>query len=173
MAAGTENSSSFSLMPTLSWSPEACVTVYCVQPDGELISDTVHVATDQPNPVLYLLSYSLYLKDKVLPTWCFQVSLKWSRETAHPGEQVLLTVTAAEPRFHLGVMVMGAHRDAPRADLSVRAKQVRWSVTFSPAWAFTEPAGLDVTYPSALLEDDTSISKTVTVACKGAGPKGF
>lgn len=53
MAAGTKNSSSFSLTPTLSWSPEACVTVYCVHPDGELISDTVHVATDQPNPVLF------------------------------------------------------------------------------------------------------------------------
>ncbi|XP_029686839.1 CD109 antigen-like [Takifugu rubripes] len=101
VAAGTGDSSSFSLMPTLSWSPEACVTVYCVHPDGELISDTVHVATDQPNPV----------------------SLKWSSETAHPGEQVSLTVTAAEPRFQLGVMVMGTHRDTPRADLSVRVKQ--------------------------------------------------
>eukprot|EP00066_Takifugu_rubripes_P028231 XP_011617497.1 PREDICTED: CD109 antigen-like [Takifugu rubripes] len=109
VAAGTGDSSSFSLMPTLSWSPEACVTVYCVHPDGELISDTVHVATDQPNPV----------------------SLKWSSETAHPGEQVSLTVTAAEPRFQLGVMVMGTHRDTPRADLSVRVKQLMVTKDFS------------------------------------------
>lgn len=54
LAAGTKNasSSSLSLTPTLAWSPEAWVTVYCVRADGELISDTVHVPTDQPNQVL-------------------------------------------------------------------------------------------------------------------------
>lgn len=53
LAAGTQNSSSsFALTPTVSWSPEACVTVYCVRSDGELISDAVHVPTEQPNQVL-------------------------------------------------------------------------------------------------------------------------
>lgn len=43
VAAGTKNSSSFSLTPTLSWLPEACITVYCILSDGEVTSDTVHV----------------------------------------------------------------------------------------------------------------------------------
>lgn len=50
--AGTKTSSSFSLTPTVSWSPEACVTVYCILSDGEVTSDTVHIPINQHNYVL-------------------------------------------------------------------------------------------------------------------------
>lgn len=53
-----------------------------------------------------------------------QVSLKWSSDRAHPGEQVSLTVTAAEPRFQVGIVVMGTQSDAPWTDLDFRAEQV-------------------------------------------------
>lgn len=125
MAAGTKNSSSFSLMPTVSWSPEACVTVYCVRSDGELISDTVHVPTDQPSQVLcFLLHDSASHQRLDGSVGCFQASLEWGSETARPGDQVSLTVTAAGPGFQVGVVVMATHGDSPKADLSVKAKQV-------------------------------------------------
>lgn len=125
LAAGTMNSSSFSLTPTLSWSPEAWVTVYCVRADGELISDTAHVPTGQPNQVLCLFRLCCVSQRRRDGTvGCFQASLEWSSEKAHPGEQVWLTVKAAGARFQVGAVVMGTHGDAPKAPLSVRAKQV-------------------------------------------------
>uniref|UniRef100_A0AAZ1XBW9 CD109 molecule n=1 Tax=Oreochromis aureus TaxID=47969 RepID=A0AAZ1XBW9_OREAU len=90
VAAGTQNSSSFSLTPALSWAPAACVTVYCILSDGEIISDTAQISISQD-------SY---------------VSLNWSSERAQPGEQVSLTVTGLESRSQLAVTVMGTQDDA-------------------------------------------------------------
>ncbi|KAF3844688.1 hypothetical protein F7725_007851 [Dissostichus mawsoni] len=75
VAAGTKNSSSFSLTPTLSWSPEACVTVYCILSDVEVTSDTAHIPVNKNN----------------------HVSVSWNLNKAQPGEQVWLTVNALQP----------------------------------------------------------------------------
>lgn len=61
MAAGTKTSTSFSLTPAVSWSPEACITVYYLQSDGDIVSDTVHVAIDQLNHVLLFFSPLHYI----------------------------------------------------------------------------------------------------------------
>ncbi|XP_063354633.1 CD109 antigen-like [Pelmatolapia mariae] len=98
VAAGTQNSSSFSLTPALSWAPAACVTVYCVLSDGEIISDTAQISISQD-------SY---------------VSLNWSSERAQPGEQVSLTVTGLESRSQLAVTVMGTPDDALQPDLNFK-----------------------------------------------------
>lgn len=60
LAAGTQTSSTFSLMPTLSWSPEACVTVYSILSDGEVVSDTAHIAIDQHGNVPLHCCLSFY-----------------------------------------------------------------------------------------------------------------
>nr|XP_046269872.1 CD109 antigen-like [Scatophagus argus] len=101
VAAGTKTSSSFSLTPTVSWSPKACVTVYCILSDGEVISDTVHIPINQHN----------------------HVSLSWSSDKAQPGEQVSLTVTTLEPKSHVGIVVMGTHGDSPHTDFDVTVEQ--------------------------------------------------
>ncbi|XP_044022480.1 CD109 antigen-like isoform X2 [Siniperca chuatsi] len=101
VAAGTKTSSSFSLTPTLSWFPQACVTVYCILSDGEVTSDTAHIPINQHN----------------------YVSLNWSSNKAQPGEQVSLTVTALEPRSQVGIVVMGSHDDAPQAELDLKVEQ--------------------------------------------------
>ncbi|XP_041810122.1 CD109 antigen-like [Chelmon rostratus] len=101
VAAGTETSSSFSLTPAVSWSPEACVTVYCILSDGEVTSDTADIPINQHH----------------------YVSLNWSSDRAQPGEQVSLTVTALEPRSQVRIMVMGTRGDAPPADLDLKAEQ--------------------------------------------------
>lgn len=61
MAAGTKTSASFSLTPAVSWSPEARVTVYYIQSDGDIVSDTVHVPIDQLNHVLSFISPLHYI----------------------------------------------------------------------------------------------------------------
>ncbi|XP_070776881.1 CD109 antigen-like [Enoplosus armatus] len=99
--AGTKTSSSFSLTPTVSWSPEACVTIYCILSDGEVASDTAHILINQHK----------------------HVSLNWSSDKAQPGEQVSLTVTVLEPSSQVGIMVMGAHDDAPQTELILKAEQ--------------------------------------------------
>ncbi|XP_076605206.1 CD109 antigen-like [Chaetodon auriga] len=101
VAAGTKTSSSFSLIPTLSWSPEACVTVYYIHADGEVTSDTAHIPINRHN----------------------EVSLNWSSNRAQPGERVSLTVTALEPSSQVGIMVMGTRGDPPHADLDSRVEQ--------------------------------------------------
>lgn len=56
---------------------------------------------------------------------CFrQVSLNWSSDKAQPGEQVSLTVTALEPRYQVGIVVLGTHDDAPQAELDLKVEQV-------------------------------------------------
>uniref|UniRef100_A0A672II71 CD109 molecule n=1 Tax=Salarias fasciatus TaxID=181472 RepID=A0A672II71_SALFA len=93
VTAGTRNSSSLSLTPALSWSPEACVTVYCVLSDGEVISDSVHL------------------------------SLTWSGDRARPGRLVSLTLSALEPGAKVGVVVTGRHDDPPpRSDLDLKVE---------------------------------------------------
>lgn len=67
VSAGTKTSSSFSLTPTLSWSPEACVTVYCVLSDGEVISDAAPVPISQHNYVLELGVFSVYSVILIVP----------------------------------------------------------------------------------------------------------
>ncbi|XP_038585798.1 CD109 antigen-like [Micropterus salmoides] len=101
VAAGTKNTFSFFLTPTVSWTPEACVTVYCILSDGEVTSDTAHIPINQQN----------------------YVSLKWSNDKAQPGEQVLLSVTALEPSSQVGIQIMGTNDDAPQAELDLNAKQ--------------------------------------------------
>uniref|UniRef100_H3DHJ9 CD109 molecule n=1 Tax=Tetraodon nigroviridis TaxID=99883 RepID=H3DHJ9_TETNG len=153
LAAGTKNSSWFSLTPSVSWSPEACVTVYCVRSDGELISDTVAVPTDQPN----------------------QASLEWSSPQARPGEQVALTVTAAEARFQVGVVVMGTHGDSPLADVGMNAKQCFTSsaLVFGSTGSLHSPTGVSV----SLLPQRCSLRMLTNAMlqkqAQAEGPDGF
>ncbi|XP_047197493.1 CD109 antigen-like [Hippoglossus stenolepis] len=122
LAAGTKNSSSFSLSPALAWSPEACITVYCVLSDGEVTSDAAHVPISQHS----------------------HVSLNWSSDEARPGEQVSLSVTAVEPRSHVGIAVMGMHDDnTPEDDLDFKVKQEChiWMLTNATLYKQKQPDG--------------------------------
>ncbi|KAM3595198.1 uncharacterized protein V6R79_019950 [Siganus canaliculatus] len=101
VAAGTKNSTSFFLTPTMSWSPEAHVTVFYILSDGEVTSDTAHIPILQHNSVF----------------------LKWSSDKAQPGEQVSLSATSLEPGSQIGIMVMGVHGEEPQADLDMASEQ--------------------------------------------------
>lgn len=131
VAAGTRNSSSFSLTPALSWAPAACVTVYCILSDGEIISDAAQISISQDSYVqdLVLLYCSNEFPTVMLFILCrtlfvLQVSLNWSSERAQPGEQVSLTVTGLESRSQLAVTVMGTRDDALQPDLTFKEEGV-------------------------------------------------
>lgn len=140
MAAGTKNSPSFTLTPTVSWSPEACITVYCILSSGEVISDTARILINQQNYVLLFVALSLYSVTPVTSTdWmlnflryvcncqclCFpQMSLNWSSREARHGEQVSLSVTTLEPTSQVGIVIMGMHDETPEDDQGVNVKQV-------------------------------------------------
>ncbi|CAL8294217.1 unnamed protein product [Arctogadus glacialis] len=82
--AGTQvDSSSLRLTPMVSWFPEVCVTVYCVLPDGEVISDTLLVPIQQPN----------------------HVSLKWNEDLTGHNRSVSFTVTVQDPRSQVLILV--------------------------------------------------------------------
>ncbi|KAM9435516.1 CD109 antigen [Clarias gariepinus] len=86
VAAGTMTSSNFSLSPDLSWAPLANVLVYCVLPDGEIINDVLDV------------SFTKILQNNV--------SVNWSKEQAEPEESVSLSISVAEPRSLVGILIV-------------------------------------------------------------------
>ena len=43
MAVGKQNSTTFSLIPENSWAPKACIIVYYIEDDGEIINDVLKI----------------------------------------------------------------------------------------------------------------------------------
>ncbi|CAB1330744.1 unnamed protein product, partial [Coregonus sp. 'balchen'] len=111
VAAGTATSPSFSLTPAVSWSPEACITVYCVLPDGEIINDAMHVFI-KPHGVL---------QNKVY--------LSWSHEKAMPGEEVSLSVLVLEPGSLVGIMVVAMEDKDSDSDGDITEEKVLGEIT--------------------------------------------
>ncbi|KAL2081856.1 hypothetical protein ACEWY4_021674 [Coilia grayii] len=101
---GTESSGSFSLIPEHSWAPEACVLVYCVRPDGEIVNDALRV------PVHQVLRNT--------------VSLQWSQHTVSPGEEVDLEVSVSEPGSVVGILVVDKATRQPEADNDITNEKV-------------------------------------------------
>ncbi|MGH0137708.1 UNVERIFIED_CONTAM: hypothetical protein FKN15_036571 [Acipenser sinensis] len=86
VAVGTETSASFLVTPTDSWAPTACMIVYYVRDDGEVVNDFLE------------LSISSVFKNKV--------SLSWSKTQVKPSESVSLGVTVTEPMSLVGILVV-------------------------------------------------------------------
>ena len=43
VAVGKQNSTTFSLIPENSWAPKACIIVYYIEDDGEIINDVLKI----------------------------------------------------------------------------------------------------------------------------------
>ena len=43
VAVGKQNSTTFSLTPENSWAPKACIIVYYIEDDGEIINDVLKI----------------------------------------------------------------------------------------------------------------------------------
>nr|XP_020464230.1 CD109 antigen-like [Monopterus albus] len=121
VTVGTVNSTSFSLTPAVSWSPEACVTVYCSLSSGEITSDKACMPVNQQN----------------------YISLSWSSGEAQPGDQVSLTATVLEPRSQVGIVVMEVDDETPKDDQDLEAKQKCniWIMTNARLYKEKQPDG--------------------------------
>uniref|UniRef100_A0A8D1YXY7 CD109 molecule n=1 Tax=Sus scrofa TaxID=9823 RepID=A0A8D1YXY7_PIG len=86
VAVGKQNSSTFSLTPENSWAPKACIIVYYIEDDGEIINDVLKI------PV------QLVFKNKI--------QLFWSKANAEPSEKVSLRVSVTQPDSVVGIVAV-------------------------------------------------------------------
>ncbi|KAM7395893.1 hypothetical protein PAMA_007252 [Pampus argenteus] len=98
MVSAGKSSGDLTLVPEITWAPLACIIVYCVHPNGEIVNDVLHLPITQ--------------------TLQNQVSLSWSESTRRPAEEVTLKVKVAEPGSLVGILVVdkatrwaGSHND--------------------------------------------------------------
>ncbi|XP_066532252.1 CD109 antigen [Hoplias malabaricus] len=84
--AGTLGFSVFTLTPDVSWAPVATVLVYCIRPDGEIITDALD------------LSFTQILRNNV--------SLSWGTKRAGPANTVSMDVSVSEPGSLVGMLVV-------------------------------------------------------------------
>ncbi|XP_059211837.1 CD109 antigen [Centropristis striata] len=80
------SSGGLTLVPESSWAPLACVVVYCVHPNGEIVNDFMEL------PIAH-----------TLPN---KVSLRWSGTVRKPAEEVTLRVDVAEPGSVVWILVV-------------------------------------------------------------------
>ncbi|XP_008065500.1 CD109 antigen [Carlito syrichta] len=86
VAVGKQNSTTFSLTPENSWAPKACIIVYYVEDDGEIINDVLKI------PV------QLVFKNKI--------KLFWSKAKAEPSEKVSLRISVTQPDSIVGIVAV-------------------------------------------------------------------
>ncbi|XP_060947396.1 CD109 antigen [Limanda limanda] len=115
-----QGSGDLTLVPEMSWSPLACVLVFCVRPDGEIVNDV--------------------MKLQIKPTLHNQVSLSWSDAMTQPGDEVTLRVEVEEPGSLVGILVVdkatrGGGSDNDITNMRVMEEIKEFSV--SPADAFS------------------------------------
>ncbi|XP_013929102.1 PREDICTED: CD109 antigen-like [Thamnophis sirtalis] len=84
--AGKKNTSKLSLIPENSWAPTACIIVFYVHDNGEIINDALHI------PV------QLTLKN--------QINMHWSKSKAGPAEDITLKIKLTEPQTSVGLLVI-------------------------------------------------------------------
>ncbi|EGW06594.1 CD109 antigen isoform X1 [Cricetulus griseus] len=86
VAVGKQNSKTFSLIPEASWAPKACIIVYYVADDGEIINDVLKI------PVQFVF------KNKI--------KLFWSKPSVKPSEKVSLGISVTETDSIVGIVAI-------------------------------------------------------------------
>ncbi|XP_029801089.1 CD109 antigen [Suricata suricatta] len=86
VAVGKQNSMTFSLTPENSWAPKACIIVYYIEDDGEIINDVLKIHVQ------------LVFKN--------EIKLFWSKAHAAPSEKVSLRIAVTQPDSIVGVVAV-------------------------------------------------------------------
>ncbi|KAG8124112.1 hypothetical protein E2320_019474 [Naja naja] len=84
--AGKKKTTTLSLIPEDSWAPMACIIVFYVHDNGEIINDALHVP--------------------VQPTFKNQINMHWSKNKAGPAENITLNIKVTEPQTSVGLLVI-------------------------------------------------------------------
>ncbi|XP_030054906.1 CD109 antigen [Microcaecilia unicolor] len=86
VTVGKKTSTTFTLTPESSWTPVACIIVYYISDNGDIINDLINL------PIQHVFDN--------------KISLSWSKEKSMPSEKVLLTLSAAESNSLIGLSVI-------------------------------------------------------------------
>ncbi|KAL7987953.1 hypothetical protein Chor_006872 [Crotalus horridus] len=84
--AGKNKTTTLSLTPENSWYPMACIIVFYVHDNGEIINDFLHIP--------------------VQPTFKNQINMHWSKNKAGPAEDITLKIKVTEPQTSIGLLVI-------------------------------------------------------------------
>ncbi|XP_062266931.1 CD109 antigen isoform X1 [Platichthys flesus] len=126
-----QGSGDLTLTPETSWAPLACVLVFCVRPDGEIVNDVLQLP--------------------IKPALHNQVSLSWSQAVTQPGGEVTLRVGVAEPGSLVGILVVdkatrggGSDNDITKTRVMEQMRQFSVSPAdaFSDRWTMGDPASV-------------------------------
>uniref|UniRef100_A0A8D3A5V8 CD109 molecule n=1 Tax=Scophthalmus maximus TaxID=52904 RepID=A0A8D3A5V8_SCOMX len=141
VAAG-KSSGDPTLFPEVSWAPLACIIVFCVHPDGEIINDVLQLPIGQT------------LQNKVL--------LTWSNAKRKPGDEVTLGVTVAETDSLVGILVVdkatrwtGSNNDITKKRVTEELKEYSLSRAdaYSDMVAMGDPYSIFTTCDLVVLTD--------------------
>ncbi|KAK7817093.1 hypothetical protein U0070_001805 [Myodes glareolus] len=86
VAVGKQSSRTFFLTPEASWAPKACIIVYYVADDGEIISDVLKI------PVQFVFTN--------------KIKLIWSKSQVKPSEKVSLRISVTEADSIVGIVAV-------------------------------------------------------------------
>ncbi|XP_070789005.1 CD109 antigen isoform X2 [Pituophis catenifer annectens] len=84
--AGKKKTTTFSLIPENSWAPTACIIVFYVHENGEIINDALHIP--------------------IQLTFKNQINMHWSKNKAGPAEDITLNIKVTEPQTSVGLLVI-------------------------------------------------------------------
>ncbi|XP_058032225.1 CD109 antigen [Ahaetulla prasina] len=84
--AGKKKTTTLSLIPENSWAPMACIIVFYVHDNGEIINDALHIP--------------------VQPAFKNQINMQWSKNKAGPAEDITLKIKVTEPQTSVGLLVI-------------------------------------------------------------------
>ncbi|XP_078131515.1 CD109 antigen [Sander vitreus] len=108
------------LIPEITWAPLACVIVYCVRPNGEIVNDVMQI------PITQILKN--------------QVSLSWSDTTRQPADEVTLRVAVSEPASLVSILVVdkatkwkGSYNDITKE--TVLKEMMEYGVSMADAYS--------------------------------------
>ncbi|KAM9666552.1 CD109 antigen [Trichechus inunguis] len=104
VAVGKKNSATFSLTPENSWAPRACIIVYYIEDDGEIINDVLKI------PV------QLVFKNKI--------KLFWSKANAEPSEKVSLRISVTQSDSIVGIVAVDKSVNLMNASNSITMESV-------------------------------------------------
>lgn len=86
VAVGKQSSRTFFLTPEASWAPKACIIVYYVADDGEIINDVLKI------PVQFVFTN--------------KIKLFWSKSQVKPSEKVSLRISVTEADSIVGIVAV-------------------------------------------------------------------
>ncbi|XP_070274330.1 CD109 antigen [Myotis yumanensis] len=144
MAMGKQNSTTFSLIPENSWAPKACVVVYYIEDDGEIINDV--------------------LKIHIQVVFENKVNLFWSKPHAEPSENVSLRVAVTQPHSLVGILAVDKSVYLMNASNDITMENVVQELglynmgyylgVFVNSFAVFQECGLWVLTDASLMKDD-------------------